>query len=142
MPVPRRILLTIESSSSFLVRDCEAIRKILLADKTKPEDQKWSVIGQSFGGFCSVAYLSIHPEGLKEVFITGGLPPLVNQPDEVYRRTAGMPSPPSQWTSIPKLTLIVPRIVKVIERNKTYYEKYPQDVKRVCPLIWNTRIYN
>lgn len=40
-----------------IVRDCEAIRKCLTKDY--PEDQrKWSVIGQSFGGFCAVTYLS------------------------------------------------------------------------------------
>lgn len=30
------------------------------------------------------------PEGLKEAFIFGGLPPLVNGPDPVYSRTYGM----------------------------------------------------
>lgn len=29
------------------------------------------------------------PEGLKEVFTCGGLPPLVNGPDPVYMRTYG-----------------------------------------------------
>jgi len=55
----------------------------------------------------------MHPEGLKEVFLTGGLPPLVNQPDEVYRVLTA----------------------KVVERNRVYYEKYPQDVKRVRELM-------
>lgn len=31
-----------------------------------------------------MTYLSLFPHGLKEVFITGGLPPLVDQPDTVY----------------------------------------------------------
>lgn len=40
-----------------IVRDCEAIRKCLTAEY--PDDlKKWSVIGQSFGGFCAVSYLS------------------------------------------------------------------------------------
>ena len=34
----------------------------------------WSVLGQSFGGFCTVSYLSTAPDGLREAFITGGLP--------------------------------------------------------------------
>lgn len=29
------------------------------------------------------------PEGLKEVFTTGGIPPLVSNPDPVYERTYG-----------------------------------------------------
>jgi proline iminopeptidase len=40
-----------------IVRDCEAIRTCLTAEY--PTDRKkWSVIGQSFGGFCAVTYLS------------------------------------------------------------------------------------
>lgn len=40
-----------------IVRDCEAIRLCLTEDY--PEEQrKWSIIGQSFGGFCAVTYLS------------------------------------------------------------------------------------
>lgn len=30
------------------------------------------------------------PEGLREVFTTGGLPPLVNGPEPVYKRTYGI----------------------------------------------------
>lgn len=41
-------------------------------------------MGQSFGGFCAITYLSFHPEGLKEVFMTGGLAPLISYPDPVY----------------------------------------------------------
>jgi len=65
-----------------IVRDCEAIRKTLVGP-----DTPWAVLGQSFGGFCATHYLSAHPEGLREVYITGGLPPLEADADEVYRRT-------------------------------------------------------
>ena len=37
-----------------IVRDCEAIRKALL-----PGGGRWSILGQSFGGFCAVTYLSL-----------------------------------------------------------------------------------
>lgn len=40
-----------------IVRDCEAVRKCLTADYPS-ELKKWSVLGQSFGGFCAVTYLS------------------------------------------------------------------------------------
>jgi len=66
------------------VRDCEAIRQVVLGHKEKPEDRKWTLLGQSFGGFCIMTYLSFFSEGLKEVFIAGGLAPLVNDPDAVY----------------------------------------------------------
>jgi hypothetical protein len=55
-----------------IVKDCEAIRQALTVDY--PEDQKkWSIMGQSFGGFCSTTYLSFYPEGVKEAFLFGGL---------------------------------------------------------------------
>lgn len=66
------------------VKDCEAIRKVLLGDKEKPEDRKWTILGQSFGGFCALTYLSFYSEGVKEVFTAGGLAPLVDSPDVVY----------------------------------------------------------
>jgi hypothetical protein len=44
-------------------------------------------MGQSFGGFCAITYLSFYSEGLKEVFITGGLAPLVDKPQQVYEAT-------------------------------------------------------
>ena len=41
-----------------LVRDAEAVRKALT--KEYPESKKkWSVLGQSFGGFCAVTYLYV-----------------------------------------------------------------------------------
>ena len=92
-----------------IVSDCEAVRRLLTADFPDGEGQKWSVCGQSFGGFCCVNYLSRFPEALREVFTIGGLPPLVEGPDEVYRKLLG----------------------KVYERNMAYYRKYEEDVERV-----------
>ena len=65
-----------------IVRDAELIRRQLAGD-----DEPWSVLGQSYGGFCAVNYLSAYPEGLREVFITGGLPPLSGSADDYYRHT-------------------------------------------------------
>ena len=65
-----------------IVKDCEAIRKELLG-----EGEKWTVLGQSFGGFCVTHYLSEAPEGLTGAMITGGLPGLSNHADAVYERT-------------------------------------------------------
>lgn len=41
----------------WIVKDCEAIRKTLTDDYSR-EQKKWSILGQSFGGFCCVNYLS------------------------------------------------------------------------------------
>lgn len=65
-----------------IVRDCELIRRQLLGDNTR-----WSILGQSYGGFCIVTYLSFFPDSLNEAFITGGLPPLTDHPDVYYRHT-------------------------------------------------------
>ncbi len=90
-----------------IVRDAEAIRKQLIGDK------QWSILGQSFGGFCAMNYLSSAPEGLKEVLITGGIPSLTATADDVYRAT-------------------YPR---VIAKNYRYYERYPDDIQRVREIV-------
>ncbi|KAF3762754.1 alpha/beta-hydrolase [Cryphonectria parasitica EP155] len=58
-----------------IVRDLEAIRLCLSQLEPLGEVIKWTTLGQSYGGYISLSYLSMHPEGLSEVFITGGLPP-------------------------------------------------------------------
>jgi pimeloyl-ACP methyl ester carboxylesterase len=65
-----------------IVRDAELIRRQFVGD-----DEPWSVLGQSYGGFCAVHYLGAHPQGLREAFITGGLPPLAGSADDYYRHT-------------------------------------------------------
>jgi hypothetical protein len=67
------------------------------------------VLGQSFGGFCVLRYLSAAPEGLTEAFLTGGLPPVGRHPDEVYGATYS----------------------RLRERCRRYYERYPDDRRRV-----------
>jgi pimeloyl-ACP methyl ester carboxylesterase len=68
----------------------------------------WSVLGQSFGGFCTVAYLSQAPAGMREAFITGGLPGLDTTADDVYQQTYQV----------------------VAAMNRAHYERYPADVER------------
>jgi len=65
-----------------IVRDCEAIR----AELGSPP---WTVLGQSFGGFTTLTYLSYSPEGLREGLITGGLSPVGRSADDVYGATYG-----------------------------------------------------
>jgi pimeloyl-ACP methyl ester carboxylesterase len=89
-----------------IVRDCEAIRKTLTEDYPS-ELKKWSIFGQSFGGFCAFTYLSFFPDGLREVFTTGGVPPIGKTADEVYRATFEI----------------------VVKRNVSYYNKYPEDLQ-------------
>jgi pimeloyl-ACP methyl ester carboxylesterase len=88
-----------------IVRDAECIRAELGVDR-------WSVLGQSFGGFCAVSYLSLAPEGLREAFITGGLPPLGERIDDVYRAT----------------------YARALTASRRHYERYPADRERLSAL--------
>ncbi|MFF2898940.1 alpha/beta fold hydrolase [Streptomyces sp. NPDC057966] len=88
--------------SDSIVRDCELIRPQLTGG------EPWTVLGQSFGGFCAVRYLSAAPEGLKAVLITGGLPSLDAHADDVYRAA-------------------YPRIERKVA---AHYARYPQDIER------------
>ncbi|MEV5933362.1 alpha/beta fold hydrolase [Streptomyces sp. NPDC052079] len=85
-----------------IVRDCEAIRPQVTGGAP------WAVLGQSFGGFCTVAYLSMAPEGLDTALITGGLPSLDAHADDIYRAA-------------------YPRIERKVA---AHYARYPQDVER------------
>lgn len=63
-----------------IVADAEAVRAVV------SHGRPWASLGQSFGGFITLAYLSRHPEGLERCFITGGLPGLTDI-DTIYRET-------------------------------------------------------
>ncbi|MCX5373766.1 alpha/beta hydrolase [Streptomyces sp. NBC_00015] len=86
-----------------IVRDAELIRREVTGGAP------WTVLGQSFGGFCTVAYLSLAPEGLAAALITGGLPALDAHADDVYRAA-------------------YPRMERKVA---AHYARYPQDVDRV-----------
>ena len=88
-----------------IIRDAEWIRRELGVER-------WSVLGQSFGGMCITSYLSLAPDGLREAFITGGLPTLEADIDEIYAHTYR----------------------RVLARNRRYYERYPADRERVLRL--------
>ncbi|NUK38053.1 alpha/beta fold hydrolase [Streptomyces lunaelactis] len=85
-----------------IVRDCETVRQRLTGGAP------WTVLGQSFGGFCATHYLSMAPEGLRAVLVTGGLPSLDAGAEDVYRAA-------------------YPRIQRKAE---AHYVRYPQDVER------------
>lgn len=63
-----------------IVADCEALRSQLGI-------RRWSLLGQSFGGFCITAYLSSHPESVDFAYLTGGLPITTGHADDLYRST-------------------------------------------------------
>src|ERR1700710_1566305 len=60
-----------------IVADAEMLRAHLGIDR-------WSLLGQSFGGFCALRYLSVAPDAVREALFTGGVPPVARTVDEVY----------------------------------------------------------
>jgi pimeloyl-ACP methyl ester carboxylesterase len=64
-----------------IVADAEILRERVAGGT------KWDTLGQSYGGFVTMAYLSRAPHGLRNCFVTGGLPGLTATADDVYART-------------------------------------------------------
>ncbi|MDR6939602.1 alpha/beta fold hydrolase [Arcanobacterium hippocoleae] len=89
--------------ADHIVADAELLRRLL------QDSEKWSALGQSFGGFCLTSYLSLAPGGLRQAFITAGLPSTVRHADDVYLRT---------WESLE-------------QRNAEYFRQFPED-ERTC----------
>jgi len=90
-----------------IVRDAEMIRRGIVG-----EHEPWSLLGQSYGGFCAVHYLSAHSQGLREVFLPGGLPPLAGSADDYYRHT----------------------YPEVQRKTRRFFERYPAD-RELCARI-------
>jgi pimeloyl-ACP methyl ester carboxylesterase len=65
-----------------IVADAEDLRRALLGD-----DGRWTLLGQSYGGFVAFTYLSKHPDALEGVLIAGGVPSLDRPALDVYRAT-------------------------------------------------------
>ncbi|KAK8711315.1 hypothetical protein V6N13_146599 [Hibiscus sabdariffa] len=93
-----------------IVNDAEFIRVRLV-----PEAKPWTVLGQSYGGFCGVTYLSFAPQGLKQVLLTGGIPPIGDgcTADSVYRAC----------------------FEQIIHQNEKYYKRFPQDIGIVRDVV-------
>lgn len=91
-----------------IVKDAEAIRNTLLGPGTK-----WKGMGQSYGGFCLLTYLSFFPDSLDGVLITGGVACVKQRIEDNYRLT----------------------YQKVLEKNEAYYRHYPEDEQRVQDIV-------
>ena len=94
-----------------IVRDLEQLRLNAF------NGEKWYLLGQSFGGFISCHYLSVQPDALAGVMITGGLPPIL------------LPDTQATYDVL---------VATVYQRSQDYYRAYPQDadtVKRIVSLL-------
>lgn len=89
-----------------IVADAEHIRKVRYGGR------RWSTVGQSYGGFLTLTYLSRAPEALTACYVTGGLASVRPDASEVYRRT----------------------FPRTAAKNHEFYARYPQDVALVARL--------
>jgi pimeloyl-ACP methyl ester carboxylesterase len=89
-----------------IARDLEAVRLAL-----KPA--QWHLFGQSYGGWIAISALSHHPDNIDRVYLTGGLPPIGVEPQDVYTKTFG--------------------ILKL--RNKMYFDSYIGDQDMVKSIV-------
>ncbi|RBY92846.1 alpha/beta fold hydrolase [Blastococcus sp. TF02A-30] len=87
-----------------IVADAEHVRTTLY------DGRPWTTLGQSYGGFITLTYLSFAPQGLQRCLVTGGLAGLRPDARELYRRT-------------------YPRVAAKTAR---FYERYPDDVALVA----------
>ena len=92
--------------ASSIVRDFEYLRLVGFGGKP------WVTLGQSYGGFLTLSYLSLFPEGVAASFTCGGIPHVPASASEVYAHT-------------------FPRMAA---KTQQYYDRYPADVERVAAL--------
>lgn len=86
-----------------IVADAEHLRVRLTGGR------RWETLGQSYGGFVTLTYLSQAPQGLRQCYVTGGLPGITATAADVYART-------------------YPRVAA---KNAAYYRRYPDDIAAV-----------
>ena len=89
-----------------IVADFEHLRKTVF------DGVRWQSLGQSYGGFLTMTYLSQAPEGLSACYVAGGLASITPSADAVYRLT-------------------YPRVEA---KNRRYYKRYPDDIATVAAL--------
>jgi thioester reductase-like protein len=89
-----------------IVADAEILRAQVAGGR------RWSILGQSYGGFIALTYLSMAPEGLRSAFVSGGLPGLDATADQIY----------------------AVNYAEIERKNASYYSEYPEDAQKVRQL--------
>lgn len=89
-----------------IVADCELLRAALGV-------RTWSLLGQSFGGFTALHYLSVAPESIASAHLTGGLAPVAHTAEEIYATTFDL----------------------MRERSERFYARFPADRDRMRFLL-------
>ena len=89
-----------------IIRDFEHLRRTVFAGRP------WVTLGQSFGGFLTMAYLSNFPQGLAAAFTAGGVPHIPTDAYELFSHT----------------------FTKMAQRSQAFYQRYPGDQDRVAAI--------
>ncbi|UCR89071.1 alpha/beta fold hydrolase [Mycetocola spongiae] len=89
-----------------IINDLEALRTRVFGGV------RWETLGQSYGGFLTLTYLSRHPEAVAASYITGGLVNTHADALTTYRHTT-------------------PR---ALAKSRAYYRRYPEDRERFAAL--------
>ena len=88
-----------------IVRDAEMIRVTF-------NIKQWATLGQSFGGFCTLTYLSLFPQSLLRCYVTGGIPSITRHADDVYQAT----------------------YQRVTDKNKAFFDQFPAAQAMCCDI--------
>ena len=128
-----------------IVDAAEAIRAALVPSIGTAQRGRWSVLGQSFGGFASVTYLCRAPRGLTEVLLAGGLPPDAagweeeNEEEEEREATSASNGNSNSNKSSSKMSTadeVYDRLfARVVAQNVKFYKRYPRDAAKVRSIV-------
>jgi pimeloyl-ACP methyl ester carboxylesterase len=90
-----------------IVADAEILRRAIIGER------RWDTLGQSYGGFVTLTYLSTAPQGLDHCYVAGGIPGLTATAEDVYARTFS----------------------RAASRTREYYARYPKDEAAISRLV-------
>ncbi|HEU4808515.1 MAG TPA: alpha/beta fold hydrolase [Homoserinimonas sp.] len=103
MPTAEAVNFLLCFRADSIVADLEHLRSTVFGGV------KWQTLGQSYGGFITLAYLSAHPDALSACYVAGGLTSIDPSAADVYRHT-------------------YPRVAA---KTQAYYRRFPGDAELV-----------
>jgi len=96
-----------------VIADLEHLRREVFAPQAPGGRLRWQTLGQSYGGFLTLTYLSFHADAVGAAYVTGGLTSYEPDPVDVYRRT----------------------LPRVADKTAEFYRRYPQDADILARLV-------
>ncbi|WP_221586016.1 alpha/beta fold hydrolase [Microbacterium sp. G2-8] len=90
-----------------IIADAEHIRREIFGGV------RWQTLGQSYGGFLTLSYLSFAPDALEASYVTGGITSIDPSLNDIYRNT-------------------LPRVQR---RTAEFYRRYPHHVETLQTIV-------